>query len=263
MRCFLDDEFLLRFLRHSKYSLVRATEELKCYLSCPKLYPECFGSFDVHEPKFSAILETNFLLITPEVDADGCLIAILHMAYLETENVSFVDVQRLFFTFQEIAANMEEVQGLKLILDHTNVSMKLYNLFSLQDYRRISLLLKKPFWCPLKACYILNLPSFGVHIANFLLKFASEKMRNRYRFVSDKHELKNYMDVNLLLEEYGGKVSIEEYRNYLKEFLDAKKDIVLLLNEIDADFEDIERETSDSPEFDFGPTGSFKKLEID
>jgi hypothetical protein len=129
MRCFLDDEFLVRFLRHSKYSLVRATEELKYYLSCPKLYPECFGSFDVHEPKFSAIVDSDFALFMPEVDDDGCRIVALHVDDLDIDNVSFVDLQRFLFTFEEIFAKMEEAQiaGVKLILDFSGTSMKFFN----------------------------------------------------------------------------------------------------------------------------------------
>ncbi len=263
--CFSDDEFFVRFLRHSKYSLVRATEEMKCYLSCPKLYPECFGSLDVHEPKFSAMIDSNIILMMPEVDADGCRIMVFHAAKLDTDNVSFVEFQRLIFVFEEIAANMEEAQiaGVKLLFDYSNVSMKFFNWFSLNDYKICGEMLKNPLWYRLKTFCVLNLPGFAGHIANFLLKFASEKMKERIKFIMDKSELEEHMDVNLLLQEYGGKVSIEKIQNYTKKLLDEMQDKILLLGQIDADFEAVDRETSGSSEFEFGPIGSFKKLEID
>jgi hypothetical protein len=265
IRCFLDDEFLVRFLRHSKYSLVRATEELKCYLSCPKLYPKSFGSFDVHEPKFSKIFNSNIFLVMPDVDADGCRIAIHHAANLNIDNVSFEEFLKFMFTLEETVSNMEEAQiaGVKLILDYSGTSMKHFSLLKPSDYRSMGKVIKNPQWYRLKAAYVLNLPSYAVHIANFLMKFVNEKMKERIKFIMDKSELEDHMDVNLLTQEFGGKVSIEESQNYMKKLLEEMQDKILLLNKIDADFEDIDREATGSSEFEFGPMGSFKKLEID
>ncbi len=255
----------MRFLRHSKYCLVRATEELKYYLSFPKRYPECFGSFDVHESKFLAIVDSDCALFMPEVDADGCRIVVFHAAYLDTDNISFVDLQRLFFTFEEIAANMEEAQiaGVKLIIDYSNVTIKFFNWPKLKDYVRVGEVLKSPLWVRLKAIYLLNLPSFADHIIKFIMKFASEKMKERIKFIMNKSELEDHTDVNLLLEEYGGKVSIEQSQKYLKKLLGEMQDKILLLDQIDADFEEIDIKTFGSSEFEFGAIGSFKKLEID
>jgi polyhydroxyalkanoate synthesis regulator phasin len=90
-------------------------------------------------------------------------------------------------------------------------------------------------------------------------------MRERVKFLKDKSELKDHMDVNLLVEDYDGKVTIEQSRNYVNEMLDKWEDAVSLVGQIDAEFENIEsdREAGGSSEFEFGPIGSFKKLEID
>jgi hypothetical protein len=201
----------------------------------------------------------------PEADADLCLIVICRFAYLDTENVSFVDLQRLIFTFEEIAANMEEAQiaGVKLIMDFSNVTMKFFNWLTLKDYARIGEMLKSPQWFRLKAIYNLNLPSFADHFANFLLKFAKEKMKERIKFIRNKSELENHMDVDVLLQEFDGKYSIEDSLGYTMKLLEEMQDKILHLDQIDADFEDIDRKTTGSSEFEFGPTGSFKKLEID
>jgi hypothetical protein len=201
----------------------------------------------------------------PEVDADGCRIVICHIAYLDINNVSFVDLQRFFFTFEEIFSNMEEAQiaGVKLVLDYSNVTMKFFNRLRLEDYVRIGEVLKNPLWVLSKAIYVLNLPSFAGHIANFIMKFASEKMKERIKFIRNKSELEEHMDVDVLLQEYGRKVSIEEAQNYMKKLLEEMQDKILLLHQIDADFADIDRKTFGQSELEFGPTGSFKKLEID
>ncbi len=254
----------MRFLRHSKYSIVRAREELQFYLSCPKRHPEYFGNFDVNEAKLSALCESNFALIMPEVDEDGCRILILRAACVDTEEVSGNDIRRLFFMFDEIEANMEEIQiaGLKVIFDMSN-SMKFLSVLTPRDYKSLARSLQTPHWIHLKAFYILNLPSFAVHISNFLIKFVKEKMKKRIKFIRNKIELKDHIDVTRLLEEYGGKVTIEESRTYLKELLEEMRDKISYLDKIDADFDDTAEETSNSSEFEFGPIGSFKKLEID
>ncbi len=81
----------------------------------------------------------------------------------------------------------------------------------------------------------------------------------------DKSELKDHMDVNLLVEDYDGTVTIEQSRNYVNELLDKWEDAVSLVGQIDAKFENIEsdREAGGSSEFEFGAMGSFRKLEID
>ncbi len=66
-----------------------------------------------------------------------------------------------------------------------------------------------------------------------------------------------------LLQEYGGKVTIEESRTYLKELLEEMRDKISYLDKIDADFDDSTKETSNSSGFEFGPIGSFGKLEVD
>jgi hypothetical protein len=261
---FLDDEFLVRFLRLSKYSTVKATEKLKFYLSCPKRYPECFGCFDVRQPKLLEMLHSNVAHIMPEVDNDGCRIFVIRIAYLDIENVTFLDAQRHSFLISEIGGNMEEIQiaGVKIIIDYSGVPMKYLNWLTPKDYKRLCELQQHPVWFRVKAVYIINLPSFGFHIANFLREFTSKKMKDRTKIIRDKNDLKDHMDVNLLLEEYDGKVSIEDCRKYANELLDEMQDKVLLLDKIEADFEDIGEACSRS-EFEFGPMGSFRKLEID
>jgi hypothetical protein len=255
----------VRFLRHSKYSIVRATKELQFYLSCPKRYPEYFENFDVDDAKFSAIYDSNCALMMPDVDADGCRIAIFRVACVDTEQVSGFDIRRLIIMVDEIYANMEEIQiaGLKVIWDFSNVSTKFVKLWTPREYKSLVKSLQVPLWYRLKVCYIVNVPSFAVHISNFLMKFASEKMKKRIKIIRNKSELKDHIDVDRLLQEYGGKVSIEESRTYLKELLEEMRDNVSYLDKIDADFDDTTEETSNSSEFEFGPIGSFKKLEID
>jgi hypothetical protein len=88
-------------------------------------------------------------------------------------------------------------------------------------------------------------------------------MKKRIKFIRDKSELKDHMDVNLLTQDYDGKVSIEECRKFVNKRLDEMQDKIMLLNKIDADFENIDREATASSEFEYGSMGSFRKLEID
>ncbi len=257
----------MRFLRHSKYSIVRATKELQLYLSCPKQHPEYFGCFDVRDAKLSALLDSNCMLMMPEVDSDGCRIIISRPACVDTEQASGFDMRRLIIMLDEIYANMDEIQiaGLKVIWDFSNVSMKYVSLSTPREYKSMAKSMQVPFWYRLKVCYIVNLPSFVLHISNFFMKLISEKMKKRVKFIRNKIELKDHIDVDRLLQEYGGKVSIEESRTYMKEVLEDKilRDKILYLDKIDADFDDTDEDASNSSEFEFGPIGSFKKLDID
>jgi superfamily I DNA/RNA helicase len=201
----------------------------------------------------------------PNVDADGCRIIVVRPALVESDDYSSIDVSRLTFSFLEILANMEETQiaGVKVIYDYTNVTMKFFRKFSSKNFRNLSVMLRSPLWFRVKVLYFLNLPKFAVQIINFFIGFLKEKLKKRVVFMENQR-LENCVDKNALLQEYGGNVSIEDSEIFLKHLFLEMRDNVRLLGEIDADFGDnFEAVASGSEDFDFGVTGSFRKLEID
>lgn len=52
----LDDPFLLRFLRHKKYSIPMAQQTLLKYLSLRKYYPEIFQNLDPEDKRLQEII---------------------------------------------------------------------------------------------------------------------------------------------------------------------------------------------------------------
>jgi hypothetical protein len=89
----------------------------------------------------------------PDVDADGCRLCIYRLAYLNTEKVTFVDLQRLIFIVSEIASNMEEVQiaGVNIIVDYSNVTVEFLKWLTLKDYKILGEMVRKSRWYRLKA----------------------------------------------------------------------------------------------------------------
>jgi hypothetical protein len=260
-----DDAFLVRFLRVSKYSLTRATKELQAHLTNRKKYADYFGSFDVNQSRLAAILDANFILVTPKTDSDGCRVVFARPGLLNFDEFSNIDFMRSIFAMAEIVANMEEVQivGLKLIIDLSNTTMKTFGQLSAKNYRDMGELFRSS-WFRMKIGYIVNAPKFAAHVVNFLVGFCKPKVKNRLRFLIGPDELKQHIDGNVLPQEYGGIVSIEDCRVYLKDLLQEMREKLLQFSEIEAEFEDSFGERAGgSGELEFGAIGSFRKLELD
>lgn len=54
-----DESFLLRFLRHKKYSIPMAQQTLLKYLSLRRYYPEIFKNLDCEDAKLKDILNNG------------------------------------------------------------------------------------------------------------------------------------------------------------------------------------------------------------
>jgi hypothetical protein len=256
----------LRFLRPKKYSLLNATKTLENYLNDPKLHPTYFKNLDVADPTLSEFFDSGFLLVLPERDEDGCRIVMIRPAAFDTEKFKAVDCFRAVISMLEFILQEEETQisGLKLLVDFADTPMKFFSLFTLMDFKNMVTLAQNSLSCRQKAYYFMSLPPYANQLLQFIVGLFNEKLRQRVRFVKDTEELKKYMDIDLLPQNYGGKITLQQNIKFLKDNLAQIREQILLVNDIEADFGKRKTSTSFQKDIENGAVvGSFRKLEID
>lgn len=266
---FTDDESLLIFLRAKKYSLEKAVKLMKYFLLCPTNFPQYFKNLDVTDPSMITIVKTGLVLVMPERDEDGCRILMYRPGLIDPKQFPVDDCFKIQIAVLEYLLSEEETQvaGVVSIYDFANFPKSLLTYLSFSDYRNIFYLLVNVLPLRLKAFYIVGLPPFARQFFEWGIGFMHTKLKERLKFVSDFEELKKFVDIQLLPEEYGGKISIQENIKYLQENLQKNRERILLLNDVDAEFErkkpSSKKDKNIKRDADLVTPGSFKKLQID
>ncbi|XP_023933640.1 alpha-tocopherol transfer protein-like isoform X2 [Lingula anatina] len=129
LRARTDDNFLLSFLRPSKFSQLRAQEKLDNYYtmrSVPdKGVPEWFENLDPADPKLIELLEMKVLFPLPGRDDKGRKVVITTMSYDPARPNVIVDMCRLIILTLDILLKDEKTQvyGLVDFTDCTDLSV--------------------------------------------------------------------------------------------------------------------------------------------
>jgi hypothetical protein len=132
----------------------------------------------------------------------------------------------------------------------------------MSDFKNVVDLLANVLPLRLKAFYVVGLPGFLKQLCELAVAFIPKKLRKRLHFMKSIDELKDFVNIEILPVDYGGKVPIEENVQYLKHLFQKYHDIFQLCNDIEMDYEKDSKENFQE-EIQMGVEGSFRKLEID
>jgi retinaldehyde-binding protein 1 len=261
---FVDDVYLLGFLRAKKYNLPKSIKIMKSFLMTPKKYPQYFKDLDLADPSIKALAESGIELIVPERNKDGSKILIYRPSAIDTEKFNVVQCIRFGCAILEVLLREEETQiaGVTSIIDVSNLHLSILNFFSMSDFKNVVDLLANVLPCRLKAFYVVGLPGFLKQICELAVAFVPKKLRKRLHFMKSIDELKDFINVEILPVDYGGQVQHDTNIKYMMELFEKRREDVLMLNDMEADFgkhsKGNNQESNQS-----GLEGNFKKLEID
>jgi hypothetical protein len=114
----------------------------------------------------------------------------------------------------------------------------------------------------MQGIYIVNLPSFGQFLLNFILSMATEKIRKRFLVMENCEDVKQFIDPKILPREYGGDLSFKESIDDLWKLYEKHREEFAKFVEFDFDCSKIPQswwlEGSGKEQ-----VGSFRQLEID
>ncbi|GBM75066.1 Clavesin-1 [Araneus ventricosus] len=228
----LDESFLLRFLRVSKFDTSKALERLKKYYKQSDVFLDAFRNCTLPLQKAQNL---NHFWTTPYRLKNNSLLLIAINRKVNYRKVTFAE---RFYTeiigVNEILENqLNQICGFTFILDFDG-----FDIFDLTEFTpgwlRLYLdSMLNVFPCRIRDVHIVNAPSLFSVVYTIVYPFLSKKIRDRIFFHSKRDDWKslhNSISADILPEQYNGKVKQEDLINCSqnKEEMDKKfRDIFL------------------------------------
>ncbi|GFT52064.1 alpha-tocopherol transfer protein-like [Nephila pilipes] len=127
------EDFLIQYLRHSKYDINKALKHLRNYVNVRRKKSYMFESFT--DKYLSELLSTNFINIVPKRSPDGCAISILQ---LDKWNMKHLTIEKfiqlhMMYIMQLLRDQMNQINGLRIIFDFKGTGLPLIKMCSPQN----------------------------------------------------------------------------------------------------------------------------------
>ncbi|KAM7344531.1 retinol-binding protein pinta-like isoform 1-T4 [Cochliomyia hominivorax] len=264
-----NDQFLLAFLRGSKFSMERAKQKIDRYYTLKGAIMEVFNEKRmVDYPQVLEILRLGIILQIPIPEDEGrpCVTIIRATAY-DTNKYKFEDIIRVGSMFGEIMMIEDDnstVCGYMEIMDMVGVNGN--HLFQLKPdlLRKFSVFADEAMPMRQKGTCFINVPAAFEKGFNTLKGFFSEKMKSRISVSSTSDIIYDYVPRDYLPAEYGGtNGTMQDIIDRMEEKLLKYRDY--FLDEPNYGTEEKLREEGLPFDYEsyFGIEGSFKQLDID
>lgn len=204
----LDDDFLLRFLRVSKFDSQRAFERVQKFYSVRRKYSNIFKDFYPSAQETS--LRTHHLLVSPHRAQDHSIVLVNKRGLYDPSTMIYDHIFLIDCLVLECVMDnpITQVCGVNVIIDMKGYSFQHF----IQDTPgRVRLALETfQNTIPLryKSIFIVNAPQIFTIIYNLCYPFLSAKIKKRIHlcYGSDWKNLHSVLPPEILPAEYGGMI---------------------------------------------------------
>ncbi|GBN18325.1 Alpha-tocopherol transfer protein-like [Araneus ventricosus] len=211
-----EDDFLVQYLRHSKYDVQRALKHMQNYIVLRRKYRNLFKSIpDYHlDSKHSAPVIFPLSCRTP----DGCTVYITQPGKWNPAKMEYDDFVRscMMVLLQLMRDPMTQINGIKSIHDFSGTSWRHYMYCTPHNMRFLFYAAIDCIPARYKEIHFIN-ESFVMRAVWTIVRgFLSEKIRNRVYFHSKVEELLDFFPPSVLPVEYGGEVQDISMETWLR-----------------------------------------------
>ncbi|XP_017955099.1 retinol-binding protein pinta [Drosophila navojoa] len=207
--CCLTDQFLLSFLRGSKFSLEKAKHKIDRYYTLQARIPEVFNEHRLaDDAQVLEIIRMGVILRIPlDVGDTGPAVTIIRAGSYDTQKFKFQDIIRVGSMFGEIMMLEDDnanVSGYIEIMDMAGVTAA--HLFALQPQllSKFSAFADEAMPTRQKGIHFINVPASFESGFNSLRAFFPAKIKNRVSVSSDPEAIFECVKRDYLPQEYGG-----------------------------------------------------------
>ncbi|XP_061394369.1 alpha-tocopherol transfer protein-like [Musca vetustissima] len=268
LKACVEDQFLVQFLRGSKYSLEKAKEKLNNFYTFSTKYPYLRSADDVDDPIFRKLHRTGCLCLLPiPLNGNGPRI-ILEQINFGPHDFTTIEICKYIWTMAEITLLNDPyacIQGLVFVMDCSKSTLQHLPLVTPKILIDFVMFCEKALPLRIKKVFDLNCPPFIQTLLNIGLSCTSEKLRSRIH-ICEGYNVEKFEELfpkKYLPQNFGGENStiehicqefeqvIDEYREYFQRNADCGVDESLRLDE-----DNIQNS-------EFGVGGSFRKINVD
>ncbi|KAB0797736.1 hypothetical protein PPYR_08729 [Photinus pyralis] len=228
-----DDQFLLSFLRCSKFSLERAKEKIDTFLTVRALVPEAFSERDPFLPEIQAILNAGVILPLPKPSEDhSCrIIMYTYGDNLDPDTMPLINIFKVSQMIMDILLMEDDhcvVGGMKNWSNCKNAPIKYLAQLTPLVAKETTSLLEHVYPFRVNNVCITNCPPFVDSALRIARRLFSKKTSERMTIASENSfkDLYDKIPQHLLPEEFGGsngsieeltatwKKKVEDYRQF-------------------------------------------------
>lgn len=230
-----DEPFLLRFLRHKKYSVPMAQQTLLKYLSLRKYYPEIFRNIDCEEQRLQEIINDGYILVSPVRDNKGRRVIIYTISRFNAQKYICWDICRAHALVYESLLDdpTDQVCGYTHIGDGCGVTGAHIASWNPTDFARIIKWGEQSFPMRHKEFHLINVPSSLKYILDFAVSKATPKMAGRLHLYSNLNQLHAQINTACLPTHYGGEIKFEDMVSYTKQLISEYRKKILSLDDME------------------------------
>ncbi|XP_037952690.1 retinol-binding protein pinta-like [Teleopsis dalmanni] len=268
LRARTNDQFLLSFLRGSKFSLEKAKQKIDRYYSLKAAIPEIFNEHrNVDDKIVMDIIRAGIILQIPlAADDTRPCITIIRAGSYDTKIFKFADIIRVGTMFGEILMIEDDnasVSGYIEIMDMNNVTAAHFFQLKPDLLRKFSVFADEAMPTRQRGTHFINVPPPFEKGFSTLKNFFPAKMLSRISVSSDSEAIFNFVPRNYLPIEYGGENgTMQDIINNMEEKIMKYREYFLDDSKYGTD-EKLREGTPINYESYFGIEGSFRKLDID
>ncbi|KAK7861880.1 hypothetical protein R5R35_002847 [Gryllus longicercus] len=206
LRARTDDQFLVAFLRGSKFSLERAKEKLDAYYTLRSALPEFFANRDPADPAIQHIMKLGLFLPLGE-DREGRRVILIRGGGYSPAGIKASDLFKANMMVLETMLLEDDalmVRGQATVLDLAGMTVAHVAHFPPALVRRAMVAYQDGYPLRPKAFHYLHLSSLFETLFGIFKSFMKEKLRKRIATHPDRESLYRAVPQEILPEEYGG-----------------------------------------------------------
>ncbi|XP_037944184.1 alpha-tocopherol transfer protein-like [Teleopsis dalmanni] len=210
------DQFLIAFLRASKFSLEKAKNKLENFYTYRSLMPDLFtGRYNfIKEEKTQAIVKSGCLVHLAEpIAPDGPRVVMIRANQFDMQIHSIMDVFRVGSMYTDFLLYEDDnaiVSGYVLIMDLGDLKKDVVLSFQPSFARDLVILANKCSPSRMRGFHFLKVPTIFETCFNMVKSVISAKLRERFYVHGRNYEnLYEHVPKHILPKEYGGECDMQ------------------------------------------------------
>ncbi|KAJ3655637.1 hypothetical protein Zmor_014758 [Zophobas morio] len=262
-----DDQFLIAFLRGTKFSLERTKEKLDMHYTLKTITPEIYHNRDPFAPEVQKILKLGVMLPLPKlISPDGPRLSLARNGLMEKHKIEQADIFKVSTMMQDILLLEDDnlaVSGFMMVQDMSDMSLGFVKSLSISLTKKAMTCFQHGYPNRIKGGHSFNITGVFEVLFNMIKPFLTEKLKRRMCVYDTLEELYKVIPREVLPEEYGGQGGkIEDIAAYWKAKIESYRDWFVEDEKYGTD----EKKRPGKPktaESVFGLEGSFRQLAVD